>query len=180
VDLSQFEHVVRAAANVTEQDEFVVIGSQAILGSFEQPPDALLQSMEVDIYPMRDPNGADRIDGALGDGSQFHLAYGYYARGVGPETAKAPHGWQTRLVRRAIPPRPGSQRTAIAWCLEVHDLVLSKCAAGRDRDWEYVAEAVKAAILQPDVLLTRVSDLPVADDVRDHVDEMLSGIIGSL
>lgn len=178
MDPAQFEHVVAAAANVTKQDEFVVIGSQAILGSFEQPPEPLLQSMEVDIYPLHDPNGADRIDGALGDGSQFHLAYGYYAHGVGPETAKAPRGWQTRLVGRVIPARPGSQRTATAWCLEVHDLVLSKCAAGRDRDWEYAAEAVTAAIVQADVLLARVPDLPVAGDVRDHVDEMLRGIIG--
>jgi hypothetical protein len=68
----------------------------------------------------------------------------------------------------------------IAWCLEVHDLVLSKCAAGRVRDWEYAAEAVKAAIVQPDVLLARVSDLPVSDDVREHVEKMLRGIIGSL
>jgi hypothetical protein len=180
MDAGQFEHVVAAAANVTEQDEFVVIGSQAILGSLERPPDTLLQSMEVDIYPLHDPNSADAIDGALGDGSQFHRAYGYYAHGVGPETPKPPRGWQTRLVPRAIPARPGSQRAVIAWCLEVHDLVLSKCAAGRERGWEYAAEAVKAAIVQPDVLLVRVSDLPVADDVRGHVDKMLRGIIGSL
>jgi len=29
----EFEHVLAAAADVTGQDEFVVIGSQAILGS---------------------------------------------------------------------------------------------------------------------------------------------------
>ena len=38
--------------------------------------------MEVDIWPLHDPGGADLIDGALGDGSQFHVAYGYYAHGV--------------------------------------------------------------------------------------------------
>jgi hypothetical protein len=106
MDPAQFEHVVGAAAGVTEQDEFVVIGSQAILGSLERPPETLLQSTEVDIYPLHDPTGADWIDGALGDGSQFHRAYGYYAHGVGPETAKPPRGWQTRLVGHAIPARP--------------------------------------------------------------------------
>jgi len=49
----------------------------------------MLQSLEVDVYPLSDPAGADLIDGALGDGSQFHVAFGYYAHGVGPETAKA-------------------------------------------------------------------------------------------
>jgi hypothetical protein len=55
---------------VTGLDEFVVVGSQAILGSLEQPPESMLQSLEVDIYPLRDPRAADLIDGALGDGSQ--------------------------------------------------------------------------------------------------------------
>jgi hypothetical protein len=84
--------VLGAASNVTGQDEFVVIGSQAILGSDERPPASMLQSMEVDIYPLHDPAAADLIDGALGDGSMFHAFFGYYAHGVGPETAKAPRG----------------------------------------------------------------------------------------
>jgi hypothetical protein len=173
----QFEHVVAAAANVTGQDEFVVIGSQAILGSYEQPPEAMLQSLEVDIWPLHDPGGADLIDGALGDGSQFHVAYGYYAHGVGPETAKAPFGWRERLVKRDVPPRPGSEGTIVAWCLEVHDLVLSKCAAGRARDWPYAREALRAQIVDPDVLLARVPNLPVSDEVIAHVETMLRAII---
>jgi hypothetical protein len=47
----EFEHVLAAAAEVTGQDEFVVIGSQAILGSYPHPPDRMLQSLEADIYP---------------------------------------------------------------------------------------------------------------------------------
>ncbi len=175
-----FEHVVAAAAEVTGQDEFVVIGSQAILGSYSQPPESMLQSLEADIYPLRDPDAADLIDGALGDGSQFHVAFGYYAHAVGPETAKAPHGWQERLVRREIPPRVASTRTAVAWCLEVHDLVLSKCAASRDRDWDYARAALEAGVVGADALLARVPDLPVDDEVRDHVDRMLRGVIASL
>lgn len=174
-----FEHVVAAAAEVTGQDEFVVVGSQAILGSFAQPPATLLQSLEADMYPLRDPASADAIDGALGDGSQFHLAYGYYARGVGPETAKAPRGWQKRLVGREIPRRAASTRSPVAWCLEVHDLVLSKCAAGRERDWEYAVEALKAGLVDPDVLLTRVPDLPVVNDLRAHFEKMLRTIVMS-
>jgi hypothetical protein len=173
----QFEHVIAAAASVTGQAEFVVIGSQAILGSYEQPPEAMLQSLEVDIYPLSDPGGADLIDGALGDGSQFHVAYGYYAHGVGSETAKAPAGWRERLVKRDVPPRPCSERTIVAWCLEVHDLVLSKCAAGRERDWQYAREALRAQIVDPDVLLARVPDLPLTDEAIAHVDMMLRAII---
>lgn len=178
--LEQFEHIVAAAADVTGQDEFVVVGSQAILGSYAHPPPTLLQSLEADIYPLSDPSAADLIDGALGDGSQFHLAFGYYAHGVGPETAKAPRGWQARLIRREIPPRLASGRAAVAWCLEVHDLVLSKCAAGRERDWHYATEALKTGIVQQDVLFARVRDLPVLDETRAHIDEMLHRTIASL
>lgn len=171
--LEHFEHVIAAAAEVTGEDELVVIGSQAILGSIAQPPDALLQSLEADIYPLRDPASADAIDGALGDGSQFHLAYGYYAHGVGPETAKAPKGWQQRLIRREIPTRVASSRRPVALCLELHDLILSKCVAGRERDWDYAAEAIRAGLADPATLLARVPELPVADDVRAHVEKML-------
>ncbi len=105
------------------------------------------------------------------------MAYGYYAHGVGPETAKAPSGWQERLVKRDVPPRAGSDATIVAWCLEVHDLVLSKCAAGRERDWDYAREALRAQIVGPDVLLARIPDLPVSDAVIAHVDTMVQATI---
>jgi len=175
--LEQFEHLVAAAAEVTGQDEFVVVGSQAILGTFNEPPDSMLQSMEADIYPKRAPEAADLIDGNLGDGSQFHAAFGYYAHGVGPETAKAPRGWQERLVRRVIPARAGSDRTAVVWCLEIHDLVLSKLVAGRERDWDYAAEALKTGLVQPEVLLERVPDLPASAQLRTDIEQVLRGLV---
>lgn len=42
------EHVVAAAANVVGEDEFVVVGSQAVLGSHPDAPDTLLRSLEAD------------------------------------------------------------------------------------------------------------------------------------
>ena len=171
--LEHFEHVIAAAAEVTGEDELVVIGSQAILGSIAQPPEALLRSLEADIYPLRHPASADAIEGALGDGSQFHLAYGYYAHGVGPETARAPKGWQQRLIRREIPTRVASSRRPVALCLEIHDLILSKCVAGRERDWDYAAEAIQRGLADPAMLFARIPELPVADDVSAHVEKML-------
>lgn len=70
-----FEHVIRAAAAVV-QDEIVVIGSQAILGQYPNAPTSLLMSMEVDVFPRNDPARADEIDGAIGDGSRFHQRLG--------------------------------------------------------------------------------------------------------
>jgi hypothetical protein len=85
----EFEHVVRAAAEVVK-DEIVVIGSQAVHGELRSPPDELLVSREVDVYPRSNPERAVDIDGAIGDGSQFDATFGYYAHGVGPETPRQP------------------------------------------------------------------------------------------
>ena len=142
---ADFEHVIAAAAVAADEVELVVIGSQAILGCYPNAPEAMLLSQEADVYPLHAPEKAIEIDGALGDGSRFHQAYGYYAHGVGPETPEAPADWEDRLVAVEIPPRPGSSRGATALCMEIHDLVLAKCAAGRQRDWDFAREAIRLA-----------------------------------
>jgi hypothetical protein len=177
VNREQLEHIVGAAANLTDEDEFVVIGSQSILGTHPKAPDEMLVSMEADIYPAKAPDKAISIDGNLGDGSRFHLTFGYYAHGVGPETVKAPEGWQDRLVRVSMPPRIASERQPVAYFLEVHDLVLSKCVAGRERDWEFARVALVGGLVSPEVLLDRVTLLPVNDAERDYVAMMLAATI---
>src|SRR4051794_10388561 len=108
-------HVVAAAAHIVGESEFIVVGSQSILGSFPDAPEALLRSQEADIYPRHAPEKAINIEGALGDGSHFQQTFGYYAHGVGPETAKAPAGWDDRLVVVEVPPRPASDVRALAF-----------------------------------------------------------------
>lgn len=168
------EHVIGAAANALGADAFVVIGSQAILGPCPDAPETLLRSMEVDLYPKENPELAIEIDGALGDGSPFHEAFGYYAHGVGPETAKAPAGWEQRLVEIEVPPRPGAEQSVKAYCLEPHDLVLAKCVAGRDRDWEFAAAAMAGGVVEIETLLARADDLPAAEGQRASLQRRLA------
>ena len=92
------EHLIRAAADIAADDDIVVVGSQAILASSADAPEEMLVSVEADVYPRGHPERADVIDGAIGEGSPFHETFGYYAHGVGPETAKAPEGWEHRLI----------------------------------------------------------------------------------
>ena len=101
----QLEHLLRASASIlinsgsqSPTQELVVIGSQAILGQYPQAPVELLRSMEADLYPLREPELADAIDGAIGELSAFHDTYGYYAQGVGPETATLPAKWIDRVI----------------------------------------------------------------------------------
>lgn len=170
---AELEHVVRAAAAAAEDEEIVVVGSQAILGQFPDAPESLLVSREADVYPRNRPERSDEIDGSLGDGSYFDLTYGYYAHAVGPETAIAPAGWEERLV----PVRGPNTGGATGWCLEVHDLLLSKCVAGRERDWEFAEEALRHGLADPEVLRRRASDLPLAAARIDAVRRMVDGLV---
>lgn len=165
----QLEHIVRAAADVTK-DEPLVVGSQSILGSFaenELPPEAV-RSIEADLAFFDDPDGAkaDQIDGAIGEGSHFHETFGVYAQGVSTTTAVAPEGWRERLV--ALP-------SGVGWCLDRHDIVLSKMVRGEPRDHAYAASMLAAGLLDVTVLESRIELLPVGAHERARIRGWLSG-----
>ena len=69
---SDLEHLIRASGEIAGDNEIIIIGSQAILGQFPNAPVRLLMSMEADIYPKNKPEEADKVDGAIGEGSSFH------------------------------------------------------------------------------------------------------------
>lgn len=162
---AQLEHVIRASAAISGDDEIVVIGSQSILGQFPAPPPELCTSNEADVYPKNKPEMADVIDGAIGELSMFHDTFGYYAQGVAPETATLPRGWESRL----FPVSNANTRGATGWCLEIHDLVLAKYAAGREKDHQFVVDALRHHLVKHDELLRRLMDLPVDEPRRARI-----------
>lgn len=154
---SELEHVIRAAGSIADDVEIVVIGSQAVLGQFPEAPAALLASMEADIFPLNHADRADLIDGAIGEGSQFHQAFGYYAQGVSERTATLPEGWQDRLVRISN----ANTRGITGLCLEVHDLAVSKYFAGREKDLEFTRELARHGLTDKRTLLQRLPKTPI-------------------
>jgi hypothetical protein len=60
---SELEHIIRAAGSIANDSEIVVIGSQSILGQFPNAPASLLVSADADVFPLRDPQLSDLIDG---------------------------------------------------------------------------------------------------------------------
>jgi len=159
------EHLIRAAAAITNEYEMMIVGSQSILGAVPQAPDELLQSMEADMYPLHRPELADLIDGAIGELSPFQDCFGYYAQGVGPKTALLPEGWETRVVKI----QNENTDLKIGYCLEPHDLAASKLAAGRDKDWHFVALLLQHALIEPAVLKQRIDTLPLATEHRQRL-----------
>lgn len=98
----QLAHLLRRACAVVGDVDVLVLGSQSILGSFDEnelPPQATA-SQEADIAFVNDParDKADHVDVAIGEMSDFHRSNGVYAEGVHIDTAILPNGWRDRLV----------------------------------------------------------------------------------
>lgn len=158
---SDLEHLIRAAAEITNEYEFVVIGSQAILGSVDSPPAECLVSMEADIYPLRAPELADLIDVMIGELSPFHDHFGYYAQGVSPETARLPKDWMNRVIRL----QNASTNGRVAYCLDATDLFVAKACAAREKDAVFNRALLRHGIVMLDKALDRAALLDEPTDV---------------
>ncbi len=117
----QLEHVLRAAAAIAQENSLVV------------------------VHPER----TDLIDGAIGAMSSFDETFGYYADGVGPDTAVMPPDWMDRARLYYI-----GEVTAI--CPDIHDLAVSKCVAARDKDADFVRVLLKENMIDAEVLEKRI------------------------
>ena len=80
----QLAHVLRAASQIADDPEIVVIGSQAILGSFDAGdlPIEAIRSMEADVAFRVEPDGASAQIG-------FTAASAHQGRGYFREAAAA-------------------------------------------------------------------------------------------
>jgi hypothetical protein len=155
----ELEHIIRASGDITDQYEFVIVGSQSMLGPVPHPEEVFTVSMEADIYPLQNPALADMIDGAIGEGSKFHEQFGYYAQGVGPDTATLPKDWMQRVHR--VQNRNTHDR--VGYCLDVLDLFLAKAAAGREKDREFCMALFEHGYVTPAQLLTLVPTMPIGN-----------------
>jgi hypothetical protein len=61
----QVEHILRAAGAITGHKEWVLIGSQAILGPVPDAPAEITHSEELDLYAPGDEHASDLIDGSI-------------------------------------------------------------------------------------------------------------------
>lgn len=124
--------------------------------------------MEVDVAVRGDSEGrmADLLDGSIGEASMFHATFGYYAQGVVESTAVLPRGWESRLVRFETPATSG----VVAWCLEIHDLWISKAVAGRPKDIEFCRALAGSRMVDPETLVARLAETEGLNSrVRDAV-----------
>ena len=74
----QLEHAIRAACQIIGTSEVIIVGSQSILGTFDEEvlPAAATMSLEIDVLPVAASAEevsrlADQIEGVAGEFSPF-------------------------------------------------------------------------------------------------------------
>jgi hypothetical protein len=161
----QLEHAIRTACQIIGRPEVIVVGSQAILGTFreEQLPADATMSIEVDILPIADDNRetarlADLVEGVAGEFSPFEQLHGFSIDGVDLETSALPEGWRDRLVKvqNANTAGPTGEPQFTGWCLDKEDLCVAKLCAFREKDRNFVAALLHADLVDLQTILTRL------------------------
>ena len=176
----QLEHAIRASCQILGRDEVIVVGSQAILGSYDEgqlPPDATM-SLEVNILPISNDEAetekmADLLEGVAGEFSPFEDAHGFSIDGVDLTTATLPEGWRNRLVKvqNANTAPPDGSQEFTGWCLNKHDLCVSKLCAFREKDINFVSALLDAGLVDARSIEERLRHL--SDDKASKADRAL-------
>ena len=157
---SELKTALKAAARVARDHEFFIIGSQAIHAHCRRPPAEVLLSQECDLYPRTRPESAVLLARELGRNSPFARKHGFYIDVVAPEIASLPEGWGKRVKRFHVGPITAS-------CLDMHDLLASKLAAGRLKDLELAGALLKLRLVELRTLRARIRRLlPVSAKER--------------
>lgn len=177
MDRAALEHLIRAAGDALGEDTVIIIGSQAILASFDEGslPSAAMRSIEADILPLDDADGskADLIDGVLGELSQFDETFGYHGDGVSIGTAVLPKGWESRLIAYTNENTNG----VTGLCLERHDLCVAKLVAFRQKDLTFVEALSNGGLVEIAVILARLEQTDVTDDIKLRIRGFLSRLV---
>lgn len=153
---------MRAASRICDDKEFVIIGSQSLHGKYPDLADDMMMSFEVDLIAKNRPGNTDFLN-TIGLDSQFHEEFGYYADPVDEKTAVLPRKWKERLVHLKL---DAADVDLKAYCLEPHDLVVAKLAAGRDKDKVFIRELLRHDLVKLDVIRQRLEQTPVAQAQR--------------
>ena len=163
------ERAVRALAREFKTDTVFIIGSQAILLSWPDAPEAMRGSPEIDAYPenaklweIEARKGADlsleaseHIHGLFGEGSLFHSTHGFYIDGVDEGTARLPEGWHNRAMVRSF---NVDGRVVKAIAPSPDDLIVSKLARLDDKDKDFVEAYHRARPLDIELIEKRIAE----------------------
>lgn len=161
MNLNHIHHVLTEAKKITNHTDYVIIGSLTALGLNIAPPDEMVRSIDVDMYPKDDPGRAGEIAAIIGQGSAFEDEYGYYVDAASPDLPTLPDGWEDRFVVHDF----GDVR---ALFLELNDAAISKYARGEIRDRIWIHEGLKAKLLSMPTIEYRLRQTAFLDEFEEN------------
>jgi hypothetical protein len=161
VKKSEVEHVLRAAGAITGETQFIIIGRQSIDANYPDQFVGAKISFELDLFAKNRPERTEDLN-AIGQESQFHESFGYYADPVDSTTAVLPKDWKGRLVNLPVTNTNG----VTGLCLDPLDLLISKYAARQEKDVEFNREVMAAGVIDVARLLALVELTPVDDATK--------------
>lgn len=182
--VEDLERSIRSISRHFKEDVVIVIGSQAALVGLPWTPDGMRDTLEIDIYLARvkqweaanpeELEASEEIAGLFGRDSNFHKTFGFFIDGVGVNTAKLPAGWKERTVFREVK-SAAITVTAIAPCIE--DLIVSKLAAFRDKDKNYIRSCHEAfpldvALIKQRIAMTKEFPSDLASEVFQFLEKL--------
>jgi hypothetical protein len=169
MDRNDINRLLVEAMRITNHREYIIIGSLSILGAVEQPPESMIHSVDVDLYPKDDPGRASEIADALGEGSEFNETFKYYADAVSPMLPTLPNDWNKRLIKVDF------DSGVSAWFLDPNDAAISKYARSEPRDREWIRAGLQSEILSLPTIEYRLRETVMETDERkrakDAIDE---------
>lgn len=156
---SELEHLIRAAAAVTGHTQFVVCGPQALLALGDDAPEELKPSLTADLFVPDNPKQTQLLGQSLGEMSVFDQTFQYCARPVNQDDLLLPEGWRDRVV----PIESADTAGATGYCLEVHDLAISKLASGKEEDFTFVFGLLRHQLVDEGTLEDRLTatEMPI-------------------
>jgi hypothetical protein len=147
----QLEALLRALDRVTAGREVVMVGSQCVHAVTAAPPAEVLMSVECDVL-LDEDELSERIDRELGPTSVFQTQHGVYIDTVPATFPFLPDRWEDRVV-------PLDPTAPTVRCLELHDLAISKLAAGRLKDNEMISALLASQLIDPQALRDRLATI---------------------
>ena len=149
---------ITRACQIVEQKRVIVVGSQAILASFEfdQLPREATASAEADIAPEHDIDDhlSNRLWMLAGQDSDWANERDYYVDAVSGNTAVLPDRWRERAIEVRVPGTSGF----VGICPEVHDLCASKMARNEPKDQDFVSALAMASLIDPRLVRNRLDE----------------------
>jgi hypothetical protein len=147
---AQLEDLLRQLSSLVGSGEVTMIGSQCVHAIVGDAPAEVLLSQECDLLFEGDDPTATLVDEELGPSSAYQRDTGVYVDVIRGTFPFLPDGWEQRTQTIDV-------GVLKARCLEVHDLVLSKLAAGRLKDNEMVAALITHRLVVLDIIRERIS-----------------------